>query len=96
MTTYGARWTKPCPGTTSNGDGFGGILPTPRTNVPTRWRARPFLEPAESFCSGLELAQNMLGARNLKGSGRFHVQFFDSAVIDEHRITLAPLAHAES
>src|SRR3974377_173072 len=41
------------------------------------------------------LLQHVLGAGDRKRAGLFNIELFDNAAIDNHRITLAALAHAE-
>ena len=62
-------------------------------------RQRFALPPPQGFATGrvkaVQLFEHMVGARHLEFAGGFDIELFDDAVVDDHRETLAALAHAE-
>src|SRR3546814_3527458 len=62
-------------------------------------RQRFALPPPHACGTGrilaLQLLEHMIGARHLEFAGAFDIELFDDAVVDDHRKTLAALAHAE-
>src|SRR5687768_3953431 len=76
---------------------------TGRARSSTRWRIKLSRVTAKGRAPLrgrpfpiLELAEHVLGAADLEVAGRLDVEFLDDTVVDDHRVALGALAHAEA
>src|SRR5690606_21455751 len=83
----------------SSEEGFG-VVATVRNTTPLRLAGKPASLAAPPLkrrgeTANLQLLEHMVGARYLEFAGGLDVELLDDAVVDDHRETLAALAHAE-